>query len=322
MLIKGEGMAFVIHTTRSVSQSTVRMVTTRQILLASGVACVVLASASFAAGWYIGQDGVAARSSALKDSDPARDRFALDRIGNVAGRLVTLESEARTLLKKLSALEALDSRIESLRGGKKPQSTRQGSDAGGLGGQAFAAQPCLELDSRAEVSPELMGGAEETVACLKKVLERVSAATATRSVGYMSMPIQQPVSGSRLGSSFGNRIDPFNGAIAFHAGLDFQAPVGTEIRAAGGGRVKRAAWANDLGYLIEIEHGNGLMSRYAHTSKMYVKMGDLVAPGQLIALVGSTGRSTGPHLHFEVLHDGKFVNPEQYLEVGSLIPDA
>ncbi len=314
-------MAFVIHTTRSVSQSTVRMVTTRQILLASGTACVLLASASFAAGWYLGKDRVGGTEVLAGKQDPAQERFALDRIGSVAGRLVTLESEARTLLKKLSALEALDSRIESLRGGKKPSAAKAGPESGGLGGQAFAAQPCLEIDSRAEISPEL-GGAEETVACLKKVFERVSAAAATRSVGYMSMPIQAPVSGSRLGSSFGNRIDPFNGSVAFHAGLDFQAPVGTEIRAAGGGRVKRAAWANDLGFLVEIEHGDGLISRYAHTSKMFVKAGDLVAPGQRIALVGSTGRSTGPHLHFEVLHDGKFVNPEQYLEVGSLIPDA
>lgn len=323
-LNQGEGMAFVIHTTRSVSQSTVRMLTTRQILLAAGSACFILAGVSFWAGWYLGQGaGIQGSSASLSTANPVRDRFALDRIGEVAGRLVTLESEARSLLKKLSALETLDSRLAELRAGKAvtPPRAANANANGGLGGQAFAAQPCLQPGAQAEVRPEV-SGAEASLACLKKVIEKVSAAAASRSVTYMSMPIQAPVSNAQLGSSFGNRIDPFNGRIAFHAGLDYQAPTGTPIHAAGGGRIKIAGWMNDLGNIIEIDHGNGLTSRYAHTSKMFVKVGDLVAPGQLIANVGSTGRSTGPHLHFEVLHDGKYVDPAYYIEVGSLIPNA
>lgn len=312
-------MAFVIHTTRSVSQSTVRMLTTRQILLGTSVLCIVLAGVSFSAGWYLGQGAVVQVSSTLA-ANPDRDRFALARIGEVAGRLVTLESEARSLLKKLSALETLDSRIAELRSGKRAVTPRASNANGGLGGQVFAAQPCLQSNTRVEVHPEV-GKAEASLACLKKVIEKVSLAAANRSVAYMSMPIQTPVSKALLGSSFGNRIDPFSGRIAFHAGLDYQAAPGTPIHAAGGGRIKTAGWVNELGYLVEIDHGNGLTSRYAHTSKMHVSVGDLVAPGQLIAEVGSTGRSTGPHLHFEVLHDGKYVDPAYYIEVGSLIPN-
>lgn len=309
-------MAFV-HSTRSVCQSSVRMLTTRQILALTGTVCTVLASAAFCAGWYFGQASRPVESAA--SLDPVQQRFAIDRIGELAGRLVTLELDARTLVKKLSALEMLDSRLAELRNGKgvKPP-PRPG---GGLGGQAFAPQqPCI-----GSTDPEVMardpGGAENTLACLKGLIEKVSAVASSRGVSYMSMPIREPVRSANMGSGFGNRIDPFNGNIAFHSGLDFQASIGTPIHAAGGGRVKTAGWGKDLGFVVEIDHGNGLISRYAHASKIYVREGDLVVPRQLIAAVGSTGRSTGPHLHFEILHDGRFLDPARFLEAGDLMPN-
>jgi murein DD-endopeptidase MepM/ murein hydrolase activator NlpD len=114
-------------------------------------------------------------------------------------------------------------------------------------------------------------------------------------------------------SGFGNRDDPLDGRRAFHAGLDFAATAGTAIHAAAGGTVTYAGVKADLGRVVEIDHGNGLSTRYAHASVLWVKPGDFVAPGDAIAAVGSTGRSTGAHLHFEVLHHGEAVNPRRYL---------
>jgi murein DD-endopeptidase MepM/ murein hydrolase activator NlpD len=114
-------------------------------------------------------------------------------------------------------------------------------------------------------------------------------------------------------SAFGNRDDPFSGRRAFHAGLDFAAAAGTPIHAAGGGTVSFAGFKAEFGQTVEIDHGNGLSTRYAHASVLKVKAGDIVVPGDAIAAVGSTGRSTGAHLHFEVLRHGEAVDPRRYL---------
>jgi len=112
---------------------------------------------------------------------------------------------------------------------------------------------------------------------------------------------------------FGNRDDPFTGRRAFHSGLDFAAEKGTAIHAAAGGTVVSAGFRSDYGWVVEIDHGNGLRTRYAHASRLLVKAGDVVAPGETIAAVGTTGRSTGPHLHFEVLRSGEATDPRRYL---------
>ena len=123
-----------------------------------------------------------------------------------------------------------------------------------------------------------------------------------------SRPIDVPV-----GSGFGFRADPFTGRGALHTGLDFPSPVGTEIHAAAGGVVRVAEIHPEYGLMLEIDHGNGLTTRYGHTSKILVKPGDLVKRGQVVADVGTTGRSTGPHLHFEVLVDGIPQDPQRFL---------
>jgi len=123
-----------------------------------------------------------------------------------------------------------------------------------------------------------------------------------------SRPIDVPV-----GSGFGFRADPFTGRGALHTGLDFPSPVGTEIHAAAGGVVRTAEMHPEYGLMLEIDHGNGLTTRYGHTSKILVKVGDLVKRGQVVANVGTTGRSTGPHLHFEVLVDGIPQDPQRFL---------
>ena len=113
--------------------------------------------------------------------------------------------------------------------------------------------------------------------------------------------------------SASHRQDPIANRHAFHAGLDFAAVAGTPITAAAGGKVVFAGFRSDFGWMVEIEHGNGLTTRYAHASKLLVQQGAVVTPGERIAAVGSTGRSTGPHLHFEVLRRGGALDPKQYL---------
>lgn len=133
---------------------------------------------------------------------------------------------------------------------------------------------------------------------------------------WRMIPTQEPVPGRQVGSSFGTRIDPLTGRKARHTGLDFQAPTGTPILAAAGGIVITQEYHAAYGNMLEIDHGNGVISRYAHASKLLAKRGDVVRPGEKIAEVGSTGRSTGPHLHFEVLVNGQQHNPQRFLAAG------
>lgn len=131
-------------------------------------------------------------------------------------------------------------------------------------------------------------------------------------------PSARPVKTGWLGSGFGWRIDPFTGKEALHEGVDFEVPVGTPVYASAGGIVRYAAM-NHSGYgkLVEIDHGNGIVTRYAHNSKLLVKVGQMVKRGQEISLSGDTGRSTGPHLHFEVRYKGVAQNPMRFLKKSS-----
>lgn len=125
----------------------------------------------------------------------------------------------------------------------------------------------------------------------------------------LDLPSQYPLNGGHFTSNFGPRSDPFTRRTARHDGIDFASPKGTDILAAGAGNVIFAAYHAGYGNLVEIDHGNGISSRYAHASQLLVHMGDHVEAGALIAKVGSTGRSTGAHLHFEVRIQGVAQNP-------------
>lgn len=131
------------------------------------------------------------------------------------------------------------------------------------------------------------------------------------------LPSLRPVAEGWYSSNFGYRIDPFTGQSSFHEGIDFVAETGTPIVAAASGKVVYAGWHPQYGKMIEIDHGNGLLSRYAHASHLAVDEGDLVVSGQRVGAVGSTGRSTGPHLHFEVRLNGVPQNPTRFLAATS-----
>lgn len=120
--------------------------------------------------------------------------------------------------------------------------------------------------------------------------------------------------GSNISSYFGYRRDPFNGGGAMHNGIDFKGPVGSPIYAAAKGTVTFVGWKGGYGKTVEIQHGNGMMTRYAHMSRFDVKVGQTMEAGETIGGIGSTGRSTGPHLHFEVRVNDRAVNPRKFLE--------
>jgi murein DD-endopeptidase MepM/ murein hydrolase activator NlpD len=144
-------------------------------------------------------------------------------------------------------------------------------------------------------------------------LERYRAARSAAGVA----PVHQPIiNATRQSSTFGNRKDPFTGRLAFHSGIDYAAPHGTKVYAAGAGTVTFVGQKSGYGNLVEITHTNGLVTRYGHLSSFIAKQGQKVQAGTPIARVGSTGRSTGPHLHFEVRRTDNAVDPSRYLKVG------
>jgi murein DD-endopeptidase MepM/ murein hydrolase activator NlpD len=131
------------------------------------------------------------------------------------------------------------------------------------------------------------------------------------------VPYRKPVIGEvEFTSGFGVRSDPFLGRPAMHTGLDFRAAMGDPVRATANGKVSSSGWAGGYGRMVEIDHGNGLSTRYGHLSQINVKVGDFIKIGQVIGEVGSTGRSTGPHLHYETRIDGDAVDPQKFLRAG------
>lgn len=133
------------------------------------------------------------------------------------------------------------------------------------------------------------------------------------------IPIANPAPGAVVTSAFGFRRDPILGVSALHPGIDFRDAVGTNVPATAAGVVTRAGRAGGYGNMVEIDHGGGYSTRYAHLSEIDVKVGDKVARGETIGKSGSTGRSTGPHLHYEVRHNGRAVNPVSFLKAGRVI---
>jgi murein DD-endopeptidase MepM/ murein hydrolase activator NlpD len=137
--------------------------------------------------------------------------------------------------------------------------------------------------------------------------------------GSISIPSIQPISNFKFTSAFGVRSDPFRGSAAMHAGVDLSAPYGTPIYATADGVVDRAQWTGGYGNMVEIDHGKGIATRYGHMSRIAAHAGEHVKRGELIGYVGSTGRSTGNHLHYEVRIDGHAVNPIPFLQSSNYV---
>jgi hypothetical protein len=234
----------------------------------------------------------------VHDEFAQRDRFMRENLDAMAQKVGDMQA-------RMVRLEAMGDRVSGM-AGLKPEDLKGFARAPGAGGPYVPlARPTLEaltgalhsLGDAADDQGDLLTFAES------RLLEsRLKALT---------IPSSRPLDVA-VGSGFGFRPDPFTGRGALHTGLDFPADSGTPIRAAAGGVVRTAAWHPEYGQMLEIDHGNGLVTRYGHTSKILVKPGDLVKRGQVVANVGTTGRSTGPHLHFEVLVDGVQQDPQKF----------
>lgn len=211
---------------------------------------------------------------------------------------------------QLIRLDALGERLSSL-AGLKPQEFRF-SEAPGRGGAIPAATPpqdlaMAEFNRQLDILSKQMEMRTDHLGILESTLFDAK-------VKKKLIPTITPVEASWSASSFGWRIDPITGQHALHEGIDFIADVGSPIFAAAGGVVVYAGPHYQYGQLVEIDHGNDFLTRYAHVSKLFVEVGDIVQRSRKIAEVGSTGRSTGPHLHFEVRFKGVAQNPARFLQ--------
>lgn len=307
---------------QTLTRSELRLVDPRRLLLGGICVALVLASAAFAGGVWVGSlraDAPMAPAATEAEAvhDESGERFTAERIGQLSGRLQVLEKDAAYLLKAVDSHDEITRKLSKLDPALAPQAGATPSD--GEGGILLPPRRCTE-PLQAPPSDLIQG--ERSAKCLRQVFDHLIDQVARRNADFMAIPARRPLEQARLGSPFGNRVDPFNRRLAFHSGQDFSAPTGSPIHAAAGGRVIVSGRHPSYGNRIEIDHGNGLVTRYAHASRLLVKVGDLVLPGQEIAKVGSTGRSTGPHLHFEVLFRGDFVDPQSFLSLGGMEIDS
>ena len=229
----------------------------------------------------------------------------------VQGHLNAMAIKLGDLQAKMLRLDGLGERLAKL-AGLKPQELPgplQPGTTPGRGGPAPTLQRNLSLDE----FNAMLGELAQQVDQRSDQLGVLEALLVSDSANKKFMPTLKPIEDAWYSSNFGWRLDPFTGQQSFHEGIDFPADVGTAIDAAASGKVIFAEVHPAYGKMIEIDHGNGLVSRYAHCSVLLVSEGDFVMRGQLIAKVGTTGRSTGPHLHFEVRLNGVPQNPARFL---------
>ena len=214
---------------------------------------------------------------------------------------------------QMMRLDALGERVQGLAGVKPEEFNFKELPA--RGGPEISSAPSNELN---------MSELQAALDAFQKDVEHRSDYLNVVETNLMGFKIQskllptiQPVNVAYNASGFGWRLDPFTGRNAFHEGIDFPAPTGTPIVAAAGGVVIASEFHPQFGNMLEIDHGGDLITRYAHTSKIYVKLGDIVKRGQHVADIGSTGRSTGSHLHFEVRIKDVPQDPNKFLTAGA-----
>ncbi|OFZ90920.1 MAG: peptidase M23 [Betaproteobacteria bacterium RBG_16_64_18] len=241
--------------------------------------------------------------SAQQDQMRKTEGFLRENLNAMAVKLGQMQAQ-------LMRLDALGERLSGL-AGFKPQEFRFGEVPGRGGAVSTLSQAHdLSLDEFSRQLDTLSKQMESRTDYLGILESSLFDARVKRKL----MPTTTPVEGSWNASSFGWRIDPITGQHALHEGIDFIADVGTPVFAAAGGVVVFAEYHTQYGNMVEIDHGNDFITRYAHASKLLVKVGEVVRRGRKIAVVGSTGRSTGPHLHFEVRYKGVPKNPARFLQ--------
>jgi murein DD-endopeptidase MepM/ murein hydrolase activator NlpD len=233
---------------------------------------------------------------AVEDAAPAGAAHRTEKTSSALDRL-----EARQTL----ALEAIDRRTEERRRKLENVYSLVGvKPSGGRGGPfiPLSEQTGSLADPSFDEQAERVAAARGAVAALRRDLDLV--------------PLRVPISGAAITSGFGVRSDPFLRTAAFHAGLDFEGGMGQPARATAPGRIVSAGWSGGYGLMVEVDHGRGLSTRYGHLSSILVSPGQTVGIGATLGLIGSTGRSTGPHLHYETRVNGEATDPLRFLRAG------
>ena len=247
----------------------------------------------------------------VRDEIAQRDRFMRENLDAFAVKVGEMQA-------KLVKLEAIGERVSGLAGVKSdalraPPKTIAPSPRGAPGAPGGQGGPYVPMRTPSlEQLQHMVSELDDVTDQDTDLLTYVESRLLERRMQSLMVPNSRPVD-VEVGSGFGFRTDPFTGRPALHTGLDFPAETGTPIHAAAGGVVRTVEVHPAYGRMVEIDHGNGLVTRYAHTSKIFVKPGDLIKRGDVIAAIGSTGRSTGPHLHFEVLVEGVPQDPDRFL---------
>ena len=297
-------MHFIITDAWLARSRAIHLSRTELVLAAAGLSLVLMLLAAALYHWVFlkgAREGWPVVGSVVRlitrDEFEQRDRFVRENLELMARRLGEMQA-------KLVQLESLGERVSGLAGVKLADLKVAGGQGGVLvpGGK-------LSIDELQATMAEL----DRLTGQHTDLLTVMESHLIEQKMSTMMLPTRQPVSDGQLGSAFGWRIDPFTGRSALHTGLDYEALVGTPVLAAAGGVVVAQETQPAYGNMVEIDHGNDLVTRYAHLSRFSVRKGDLVKRGQKIAEVGSTGRSTGPHLHFEVLVRGVPQNPQKFL---------
>jgi murein DD-endopeptidase MepM/ murein hydrolase activator NlpD len=236
----------------------------------------------------------------MRDEVARNEQFVRDNVSALARRMGEMQAQ-------LMRLDALGERIAKTAGIRPEEFNFR--DLPGRGGPAPVGGRSMTLDELNSEMERISRGVSNRQDYMDVIQSELMAAQVRRAL----LPQNTPVMEGFVGSGYGMRSDPFNGQLAMHAGVDFAAPIGTPIFAAAGGVVVSAELHPVYGNAVEIDHGNDLTTLYAHASKLVVKVGDIVKRGQKVAEVGTTGRSTGPHLHFEVHVKGQPQNPSKFL---------
>jgi murein DD-endopeptidase MepM/ murein hydrolase activator NlpD len=247
--------------------------------------------------------------------DPSTSMFAAS-AGGIGGAIVRLQGsldrvEQRQMATLNSMAENYDSKARRMRGVLVELGVDVGKASVADGAPAMGG-PFIPAALPKDATKDAMA--------FERQIHRIRTARAqltrlTRTLG--SVPVRKPVDGEiDLASGFGVRMDPFTGSPAMHTGLDLQGDTGDAVRATASGTVTHAGWSGGYGRVVDIDHGNGLSTRYAHLSSIDVRVGQAVRSGQIVGKIGSTGRSTGPHLHYETRMRGAAVDPQKFLRAG------
>ena len=247
----------------------------------------------------VGNLAMNAQLQAQEAEVAATQQQAQREINALAARLGELQAEAN----RLNALGERLTRIGQLQDGEFDFNKPVG--VGGDEGGEIEDMPREDLDNELSALDAQFGAAGSQLSVLESLLFN-------RQLDMASVPAGEPID-SYITSHYGYRADPFRGGRKFHAGIDFEADVGDPVNAVADGVVSFSGNKSGYGYTVEIDHGNGFMTRYAHNSRLVRKVGEPIRAGQQIAKAGSTGRSTGAHVHFEVWQEGRAVNPRQFL---------